>query len=191
MCDKCGSKSADIELYCKNCGADLQIFGAGGEKVKPSTAASQEAQTGAAPPAESSLPDASSMPPSPFASSSSSLPPSPFASSAPSSPGSFGELPGFPLPSVPPASMLPPESTPPPAFEQGEGLSLSPRSVQPSAPSSAPPLSGPGEQGQNPVDFSFLGKPPEKKADEEQNSSSPPPSPGTFNPDFFKPKDGK
>lgn len=191
MCDKCGSKSADIELYCKNCGADLQIFGAGGEKVKPSTAASQEAQTASAPPAESSPSDSSSVPPSPFASSSSSLPP-PFASAASSSPGSFGELPGFPLPSAPPASTLPQESTPPPAFEQGEGLSLSPRAVQPSAPSSAAPLSGPDEQGQNPVDFSFLGKPPEKKENEEENPSSPPPpSPGTFNPDFFKPKEGK
>ena len=181
MCDKCGSKSPDVELYCKNCGVDLQIFGKGGEKVSISTSAPGEnaAQTAVA-----------------------TEPGAPAPSSAdgtfPPSPSPFGDMPGFPVPSPssPPQDTLP--SSSPSAFVSGEGLSLSPRSVP---MSTGEPLSGTGSDDQGPVDFSFLGKSSEKKSGEEQNPedgqppSSPPSaqpfSPGAFNPDLFKPKDGK
>lgn len=188
MCDKCGSKSPDVELYCKNCGVDLQIFGKGGEKVSISTSAPGENVSPTA--AQSESPEAvPSSSDSPFSSPSGTFPPSP---------SPFGDMPGFPVPSPssPPQYTLP--SSSPSVFVSGEGLSLSPRSVP---MSTGEPLSGTGSDDQGPVDFSFLGKSSEKKAEEEHNPeegqppSSPPSaqtfSPGAFNPDLFKPKDGK
>lgn len=190
MCDKCGSKSPDIELYCKNCGVDLQIFGRGGEKISiPSSApADESAQPSAEMPASVPAPSFSE---SPFQPPPGAFPAPPSGAPSSPSPGSFGDLPGFPVP--PPVSSDVPSASPPPAFQQAEGLSLSPRTV---APSTGKPLSdATDEQGnQGPVDFSFLGKPAEQKKEETQSPpppESPPPAPGAFNPDFFKPKEGK
>lgn len=188
MCDKCGSKSPDVELYCKNCGVDLQIFGKGGEKVSISTSAPGENAAQNAVATEPAAP-APSFADAPFSSPSGTFPPPP---------SPFGDMPGFPVPSPssPPPDTLP--SSSPSAFVSGEGLLSSPRSVP---PSTGEPLSGTGSDDQGPVDFSFLGKSSEKKAEEEQNPeegqppSSPPQaqpfSPGAFNPGLFKPKEGE
>ncbi len=197
MCDKCGAKSADVELYCKSCGSDLQIFGAGAEKVRLSSESSEKNESGTTAPV--SLPSESPLGPPPP---SGAFPPLPGAGLLPQGPSpsappaSFGNLPGFPLSSPPPSGQTPPLSAP---VDSSTDASDVPSFLsRKAAPSEGKPIAPAEAQGAEPVDFSFLGKQPEKKPetqkDEEEKPSEPPPpplSPGAFSPDFFKPKEDK